>query len=117
MLPVPKQFDDYCTKVAAYLRAREANLLRGKPDLLQSLDETTDLDLLKKWSWLSTIVGALVSCLAFPLALNVLHIIAPPIIMQLLVSIMKVCMGLTFAMFALAAYFTFFVPTNQGDGR
>jgi hypothetical protein len=116
MLPVPKRFNEYCTKVAAYLRAREANLLRGRTDQLQALDRTTDLDLLKKWSWLSAIVGGLFSCLGLPLLLTIIGHFLPLVLLQLFYAVMKVCIGLTCAMFALAAYFTFFAEADPNEG-
>jgi formate hydrogenlyase subunit 3/multisubunit Na+/H+ antiporter MnhD subunit len=116
LLPAPPKFDHYIKQVAAYLRAREANLLRGQPEHLQQLDQLSDLDLLKKWSWLSAIVGGIASCGVLPLALIVLHSLLPTILLQLLWAVTKVAIGLTCAMFALAIYFTFFMQSDYRNG-
>lgn len=115
MLVPPEKFNAYCKQVADYLRAREANVLRGQPARLQQLDQITDLDLLKKWSWMSAIVGAIVTFAGMPLGLMIVKIFMPALIMNVLWLLTKFCMAVSCALFALAAYFTFFTPKdNQG---
>jgi hypothetical protein len=116
LLPAPPKINDYCKQVAAYLRAREANLLRGRREELQQLDQMSDLDLLKKWAWMSAIVGGIVSCGGLPLALILLHSLLPMILLQILWAVTKVAIGMTCAMFALAIYFTFFAPADFKNG-
>ncbi len=108
MLPVPRNIDSYVKQVSAFLREREANIRRGQPQNLQLLDQMTDLDLIKKWSWMSSIVGSLVSFAALPLAAMVLGSFLPVLLNHFVWAVIKVCMGLSCVMFAVAAYFTFF---------
>ena len=115
MLPAPVKFEDYCKKVAIYLRAREANFLRGRPEQLEQLDQLTDLDLLKKWSWMSAIVGG-IGCVAGMLLVSVLSSLLPVIVTQLLWALEKVALGLVCFMIALAAYFTFFMSIDSNRG-
>jgi hypothetical protein len=84
-----ERFDDYCARTAMYLRGREADGLRGQPEKLHELDLATDVDLLKKFCWRIAI-------------------------MHVLWALIKLGMGLTCAMFALAAYFTFGPHSESG---
>lgn len=113
MLPAPVKFNEYCRLVANYLRGREANLLRGQREGLDQLDQLTDVDLLRKWSWTSAIIGGIVAFAVMPIVLMVLHSLIPVILMQFLWAFTKVTWGLACAMFALAAFFTFFMSADN----
>jgi hypothetical protein len=109
-----ERFDDYCARTAMYLRGREADGLRGQPEKLHELDLATDVDLLKKFCWRIAIIAALGFFFAGPLVLGVLRNLFPEIVMHVLWALIKLGMGLTCAMFALAAYFTFGPHSESG---
>lgn len=99
--------EDYKRRVAHYLRQREAGMARGQLDRLNALDQVTDEDLLRKWSWMSAIAGIVFAFFGLPLGINVVGIFLPFELVQFLWAVDKVCMALTIAMFCVAAYLTF----------
>lgn len=112
--PLRNTFDNYSTQLAAYLRQREANTMRGEPERLRGLEMTTDLDLLKKYSWTVAIVAAVVSFFALPLLAAVLRPLFPQILSQIFWALIRISMGLSCALFGLAAYFTFWARNDAG---
>ncbi len=105
--PLPQRLEQYSTKLSAFLREREANGLRGQPEMLHELEMTTDSDLLRKFSWKVAIIGAGVAFFIGPLLAMVLRSLLPGILNQALWVIIKLGMALSCALFGLAAYLTF----------
>lgn len=112
--PIRRRIDDYSTRVAARLREREANSMRGQPEQLRQLELTTDLDLLKKYSWTAAIIAAGVTFIAAPLAASVFRLFLPQILIQLLWAVVKLGMAFSCILFGLAAYFTFWKENETG---
>jgi hypothetical protein len=103
-------------KAAVYLREREANLARGQLTKLQALENVSDLDLLRKWAWMSAIFLAVGSFLGAPILLMAVGFILPFILSQLLWILAKIAMALTCAMLGTAIYLTFFAPSDASPG-
>jgi hypothetical protein len=99
-------FQKFKKDLVAELRNKEAEMCRGNLTRLEQLDSTTDAYLLKKWTWTSAVVGAIVSFFVSPLILGVLTPILPRLMSEFLWSVVKVCMGMSLLMFCAAIYFT-----------
>ena len=112
MSPERLKLDEYYKRVAAKLRSSEANFCRGQPELLNRLDQTTDLDLMTKWAWKSAIIGAIFAFAGLPLFLMLVSSFLPTVLNEILWFILKLSMGLAGLMFGLAAYFTFYARKN-----
>jgi hypothetical protein len=106
--------ETYSAKAALYLRAKEADALRGQPERLHELELITDGDLLRKFTWRMAIIGSAISFFAVPLAIMVLQLFLPLVVMHVLWFVMKVAMALSCVMLALALYYTF--GTGEAGG-
>ena len=107
------QVTAYIKKMAHTLRAREADMLRGKPDLLSALDHQSDIELVTRWAWTSAIVGALISFVGIPLVLNIFDHIVPLIIYQFLWLLLKLSMLFVLLMFGAAVWLTLKPPQME----
>jgi len=105
--PLQQRLDQYSAKLSAFLREREANGLRGQPEMLHELEMTTDSDLLRKFSWKVAIIGAGVAFFAAPLMATVLRSLLPEILAHALWAVIKIAMAFSCALFGVAAYLTF----------
>lgn len=101
-----RDLEHYLKEVATRLRQHEAERIRGDLALLEELEHTTDMTLLRKWGWISSIIGAIGSFVAFPLLLGVIQHFLPEWLGNTLWTIAKVAMGLSLLMFAASVYFT-----------
>ncbi len=97
---------EYLKEVAKVLRQREAETARGDLARLEYLENTTDEMLLRKWGWISTIVGAIASFFLLPLFIGLIQHFLPEWLSLLLWSLAKVSMGICLLMFAVTIYFT-----------
>ena len=98
--------EQYMKEVAGKLRQHEAERIRGDLTLLEELENTTDLALLRKWGWISSIIGAGVAFIAMPFVIGLLQHFLPDWIGSLLWATTKVAMGLSLLMFGMSVYFT-----------
>ena len=109
----PASIKEYLNMVAMRLRQREAHMRRGNVAKLEDLEETSDEELLKKWSWMSAIAGLIVCFFIVPFVLSIINRFLPPILAHLLWSLALVSMVVVMAMFAAAIYLT--VKPKPGD--
>ena len=100
------QFESYKQNIAAYLREKEIEMARGNLKHLQMLESISNEELLQRWAWKSTILGAIFSFLIAPLMLSVLHIFLSHLLIKLLWAVVEICMALSIAMLCAAMYFT-----------
>ena len=98
--------DSYAKRLAVRLRQLEAERARGNLAQLEELEHTTDITLLKKWGWITTMAGAGVSFIALPFIIGVVQHFLPEIICQFLWAFVKLAMGMSLLMFAASIYFT-----------
>jgi hypothetical protein len=105
--PLRRNLDEISTKLAVHLRAREANVMRGQPERLNQLEMTTDRDLLRKFLWSTAIISAGCTFFALPLLMMVLKSFLPEVLTHVLWVLIKIGMATSCAVFALAAYLTF----------
>ncbi|MBY0356391.1 MAG: hypothetical protein K2W82_00200 [Candidatus Obscuribacterales bacterium] len=98
--------NEYQKHLVGFIRRREAELSRGDISKLESLDRTSDDMLLRKWSWLSTIVCAAFSFLLMPFIISLIQRLIPNILYQMLWLITKTSMAVSLVVFAAAVYFT-----------
>lgn len=99
-------FDKYIKEVASKLRRYEAERIRGDLARLEELEHTTDLTLVRKWGWVSAIVGAGFSFILLPFITGIVQHYVPDWVGTLLWSIVKVSMGMTLLMLGVTIYFT-----------
>ncbi len=99
-------FKQYLKDVASQLRQHEAERARGDLHCLEDLEHTTDATLLRKWGWISTIVGTAFSFLVLPLAIGLIQRHIPEWLNLLLWAVAKTSMGMSMLMFAASVYFT-----------
>jgi hypothetical protein len=104
----------YIKQIAAIVRVREANILRGRPEALVALEHRSDVELVTRWAWTSAIVGAIATFLIAPFVLSALYRLLPTIIYDLLWFLLKVVMGCVMLMFAAAAWLTF-KPISESE--
>lgn len=104
----------YSTRAALYLRGREADALRGRPEQLHELELVTDLDLLKKHAWKLAIKSAIASFFVAPLCVMLLQTFLPAFLAHVLWFLVKLAMAGTGVLFALAAYYTFGPGSDSG---
>lgn len=109
----PASIKDYLDTVATHLRQREAHMRRGDLAKLDALEEITDEDLLRKWSWMSAIAGLGVCFFIVPFVLSIINRYLPSILAHLLWSIVLVSMLVVMGMFGAAIYLT--VKKKPGD--
>ena len=100
------QLQQYLSEVAKKLRQHEANRARGDIGSLEALEHTTDATLLRKWGWVSTIVGAGFAFLVMPLTIGLIQRYVPEWLNLLLWAVAKTSMGMSMLMFAASVYFT-----------
>ncbi len=96
----------YLIEVAKLLRQHEAERARGDLATLEALEHTTDATLLRKWGWISTIVGAGFAFLVLPLTIGLIQRHIPEWLNLLLWAVAKTSMGMSMLMFAASVYFT-----------
>lgn len=99
-------FKPYLHDVAQKLRQHESERARGNLSLLEHVEHTSDETLLRKWGWISTIVGAIFSFLVMPFAISILQPFVPELFDKILWAVAKVSMGMSLLMFAASIYFT-----------
>ncbi len=99
-------FQLYLKDVAVILRKHEAEKVRGDLKCLENLEHTTDATLLRKWGWISTIVGTIFSFLVLPIIIGLIQRHIPDWLNLLLWAIAKTSMGMSMLMFAASVYFT-----------
>jgi hypothetical protein len=114
MTSLRDRIDSYSAKAAIHLRAQEADALRGQPERLHELELVTDLDLLKKYAWRTSIMAAIACFFAAPLVVSILQTFLPGILVHLLWFLVKLGMALTCCLFGLAAYYTFGPGSDSG---
>lgn len=88
-------------------------MLRGKPELLATLDHQSDIQLVTRWAWTAAIVGFLVSFVGIPIFLNIVQNLVPLIIFQFFWLVLKVSMFCVVLMFIAAAWLTFKPPQME----
>lgn len=98
--------EEYLIEVAKRLRQHEAERARGNLTQLEELEHTTDATLLRKWGWLSTIIGAVFSFLLLPFVLGIIQPFVPEMLSLFLWAVVKVSMGMSLLMLAVSIYFT-----------
>ncbi len=98
--------DKYLKEVAGRLRQAEAERARGDLARLEELEHTSDMTLVKKWGWISVIVGAAFSFVVLPFIVGIAQHYVPDWIGTLLWSVIKVSMGMTLLMLGVTIYFT-----------
>ncbi|MBI4534367.1 MAG: hypothetical protein HY711_10525 [Candidatus Melainabacteria bacterium] len=98
--------NEYKDLLSGLCRRLEVKCARGDQRRLERLDEMSDDELMRKWLWVSSIVGALIFYLGLPFLLSLLAQFIPSLLMQLLWSVLKLGMGMVIVIFALAVYFT-----------
>lgn len=112
--PLRQRIEDYSAKLTEYLREREANSLRGQPERLRELELITSQELLKKFAWKVAIIAAVVTFFGMPMLAAVFRPFLPEILSHILWALIKLGMAISGALFALAAYFTFWSPDDRG---
>lgn len=100
----------YLKEVAQKLRQVEAERIRGDLIKLEELEHTTDATLLRKWGWISAIVGAIFSFFILPLIIGLVQHFLSEWLSQFLWAIAKVSMGMSLLMFAASVYITIKLP-------
>lgn len=98
--------DNYLKEVAGRLRQAEAERARGDLARLEELEHTSDMTLVKKWGWISVIVGAGFCFVLFPFVVGILQHYVPDWVGTFLWSVIKVSMGMTLLMLGVTIYFT-----------
>lgn len=98
--------DEYLKEVVKVLRQKEAEMARGNIAKLEDLEQTTDATLLRKWGWISTLLGAGFSFLILPFSIGILQTFVPEWASLLLWSIAKVSMAMSLLMLGASIYFT-----------
>jgi hypothetical protein len=96
----------YLHDAARILRQHESERVRGNLEALEQIEHTPDAILLRKWGWISTLVGAVLSFFIMPCFLGILQHMVPPLVAGLLWALTKVFMGLSLLMMAASIYFT-----------
>lgn len=107
MSPLKDSVGQYSTRIAGHLRQREANSMRGQPERLRQLDQTTDSDLLRSYSWKFALIAVLVTFFALPLLAMVIRSLLPAMLHTLLWIGIKLAMAASILLLAMAAYLTF----------
>lgn len=97
---------EYQQSAAQYLREFELKRAHGNAEKTREISEMSDIDLLKKWMWIVSIVGFPICYLLVPIILMGLQLFIWVWIMQFLWLIAKGAMGIVFIIFMLAIYFT-----------
>lgn len=103
-----KQFSlqTYKQEIIKFIREKEAEMSRGNISKLEALEKSTDEILLKKWAWLSAIVGVIFSFIFLPFLISIMHMFLPAVLLQVLWFCTRACMGMSLLMFGAATYFT-----------
>jgi uncharacterized membrane protein len=109
----PATFKEQLQTLVIRLRQHEANKLRGDVAKLQDLEEMTDEELLKKWSWMCSIAGLIVCYFIVPFVLSIINRFLPAILAHLLWAVALASMFAVMAMFGCAIYLT--VKPKPGD--
>jgi hypothetical protein len=105
MLP-KEQLKQYQTVVAKYLRDREIKNAKSDPELLQEAQDTSDIELLRKWLWKTVIIASPICFLLVPFVISALTALLGPLLATILWNIARVAMALDFSLFCFAIYFT-----------
>jgi len=127
-METPKQLAKYQTLASDFLRKCEAPLIslwrkcgspvvkllrkceraraKGDADLIREAQEMSDGQIVRKWMWLTAVVGAPVCFLVVPFVLSLISAFLWQPLAVFLWNIARVAMGLVFINFLLAIYFT-----------
>ncbi|HEY9778402.1 MAG TPA: hypothetical protein V6C81_31865 [Planktothrix sp.] len=108
----PKMLEEYQSLVAARLRLHETRKAGDDEAKLKEIQDMGDPELLRKWMWLTAIVGGPISFIAVPFILSLFSTFLPVVVMAILWNIAKLAMGMVFIVFLLAVYFTTSVKSN-----
>ncbi|PZM80725.1 MAG: hypothetical protein DKT66_15865 [Candidatus Melainabacteria bacterium] len=92
---------------AEWLRAFEIKRAGGNIQRLDELADFNDDEVLRRGLWMISIVGGPVVYLLLPFVLSILQTFIWAQLTIVLWTLLKIAMGLIFATFALAVYFTF----------
>jgi hypothetical protein len=92
---------------AEWLRAFEIKRAGGNIQRLDELADFNDDEVLRRGLWMISIVGGPVVYLLLPFVLSILQTFIWAQLTIVLWTLLKIAMGLIFAIFALAVYFTF----------
>jgi hypothetical protein len=111
-MPCPEAVNNYIKQIAAKLRAKQADVLRGQPELLDRLEHQTDSELVTRWAWTAFIVGAIATFVGCPIILAILQRWTPMGLFNLLWMFVKMGMGCVVLMFAAALWLTFNAPSE-----
>jgi hypothetical protein len=97
---------EYKNLVVNYLRDMEYDHAQGDVNKQRQLEQTKDDDLLRKWFWIGGAAGALICYIALPFVLNLLGMIIPHLIMQLLWIPLNALQGIVAIILLLAIFMT-----------
>lgn len=92
---------------AEWLRAFEIKRAGGNIQRLDEIADYNDEEVIRRGLWMISIVGAPVIYLLLPFVLSLLQTFLWAQLTAILWMLLKIAMGLIFAIFAMAVYFTF----------
>ncbi len=101
-----KTIEKYRTKVVSRLRSHELKKAQGDEDRLREIQSMPDGELLRKWMWLTVIVGGPICFVAVPFVLIILATFVWRPLVDVLWDVARLAMGMVFILFLLAIYFT-----------
>jgi len=101
-----KIIEEYRILVVNRLRSHELKKAQGDEDRLREIQLMPDSELLRKWMWITVIVGGPICFVAVPFLLAILSTFVWQPLMHFLWDMARVAMGLEFIFFLIAIYFT-----------
>jgi hypothetical protein len=101
-----KLLEEYRTKVVNRLRSHELKKAQGDEARVREIQSMADGELLRKWMWLTVIVGGPICFVAVPFVLAILSTFVWRPVMGFLWDLARLAMGLVFMLFLFAIYFT-----------
>lgn len=105
-LIAPAFIQKYQTLLAAKLRDLEVKRAAGDPERIQELASIPDAEIMRRWMWIVSVVGAPICFVVAPFVLSVLGTFLPHAFAEFLWITAKVAMAVVFITFLLAIYFT-----------
>jgi hypothetical protein len=103
----------YLKQVAKKIRAKQAEMLRGKPEALIALEHQGDREVLARAAWTAAIVGAISAFIAAPFLVGFIERWLPAMMVSLLWLLVKVAMLLVLLMFGAAVWLTLKEPHTE----
>jgi hypothetical protein len=103
---IAKRLTALQTPLAKWLRIREMQTARGDVPRLAHIEALTDEELVRKWMWLTTIVGGPICFIVVPFALSLVTSFVPHFFLEILWDVDRIVMALIFGLFLLLAYVT-----------